>query len=131
MTWNQINNPYFIYKNDQRKKIDTFNDFENKKPTHMNASYAISRSERNFPNRFPGELDEDFDTLRISWMNWISSNFMQSKKRLHKFPASDPPTRTTLKLPGTNLLNQLKIKLNLFVSIQCWNSRIRGSNVSD
>ena len=37
----------------------------------------------NFQNRFPRELDEDFDTLRISWMNWISSNFMQRKKNAY------------------------------------------------
>ena len=82
--WNQINNPNFIYKNDQRKKIDTFKDFENKTPTHMDATHAISKSERNFQNRFPRELDENFDTPRISLMNGISSNFIKRKKRLHK-----------------------------------------------
>ena len=69
LTRNQINNPYFIYKNNQRKKIDTFNDFENITPTHMDATNAISKSERNFQNRFPRELDENFDTPRISLMN--------------------------------------------------------------
>ena len=84
LTWNQINNPYFIYKNDQRKKIDTFNDFETKTPTHMDATHAISKSERNFQNRFPRELDENFDTPRISLMNWISFNFMKRKNAYPK-----------------------------------------------
>ena len=64
-----MNNPDSIYKNDQRKKIHTFKDYENKKPTHMDATHAISKSERNFQNRFPRELDENFDTPRISLMN--------------------------------------------------------------
>ena len=64
-----MNNPDSIYKNDQRKKIHTFKDYENKKPTHKDATHAISKSERNFQNRFPRELDENFDTPRISLMN--------------------------------------------------------------
>ena len=43
-----IKSPSFMYENDQRKKIDTLGDFDNKTPTHMAATHAISKSERNF-----------------------------------------------------------------------------------
>ena len=39
-----------MHENDQRKKIDTLGDFDNKTPTHMAATQAFSKSERNFQN---------------------------------------------------------------------------------
>ena len=55
----------------------------------MDATHAISKSERNFHNRFPRELDENFDPPRISLMNWIRSNFLERKnaytKKLFRF----------------------------------------------
>ena len=55
---NQLNTPSFRYENDQRKKIDTLGDFDNKTPTHMAATHAISKSERNFQSRIPRELNK-------------------------------------------------------------------------
>ena len=55
-----------MYENDQRKKIDTLGDFDNKTPTHMAATHAISKSKRDFQNRIPRELDKNFDISGIS-----------------------------------------------------------------
>ena len=44
-----------MYENDQRKKIDTLGDFDNKTPTHMAATHAISKSlSEIFKIEFPG-----------------------------------------------------------------------------
>ena len=56
----QISTHHFAYQNDQRNKLYTLGDFENKTPTHMAATYAISKSERSFQNRIPRELDKNF-----------------------------------------------------------------------
>ena len=63
---NQLITLSFMYKNDQCKKIDILGDFDNKTPTHMAATHAISKSKRNFQNRIPRELDKKFDIPRIS-----------------------------------------------------------------
>ena len=63
---NQLSTRTFIYENDQRKKIGTLGDFDNKTPTHMAATHAILKSKRDFQNRIPGELDENFDISGIS-----------------------------------------------------------------
>ena len=63
---NQLSTRSFIYENDQRKKIGTLGDFDNKTPTHMAATHAISKSKRDFQNRIPRELDENFDISGIS-----------------------------------------------------------------
>ena len=55
-----------MHENDQRKKIDTLGDFDNKTPTHMAATHAISKSKRDFQNRIPRELDKNFDITGIS-----------------------------------------------------------------
>ena len=52
--------------NDQRKKIGTLGDFDNKTHTHMAATHAISKSKRDFQNRIPRELDDNFDISGIS-----------------------------------------------------------------
>ena len=39
-----------MYENDRRKKLNALGDFENKTPTHMDETHAISNSERNFQN---------------------------------------------------------------------------------
>ena len=44
-----------MHENDQGKKIDILGDFDNKTPTHMAATHAISKSKRNFQNRIPRE----------------------------------------------------------------------------
>ena len=73
---NQLNTPSFRYENDQRKKIDTLRDFDNKTPTHMAVTHAISKSKRNFQNRIPRESDKNFCIPRISMTHLISSNFL-------------------------------------------------------
>ena len=80
--WNQISTPNFAYQNVQRNKLYTLGDFYNKTPTHMDATHAISKSERNFQNRIPRELDKTFDIPRIGMIHWISSDFLNWKKRL-------------------------------------------------
>ena len=72
-----LSTPSFMYENDQRKKIDTLGDFDNKTPTHMAATHAISKSKRNFQNRIPRELDKNFYIPRISMIHWISSNLLK------------------------------------------------------
>ena len=63
---NQISTANLIYQNDQRKKVITLDDFQNKTPTHTAATQAISKSEQNFQNRIPRELDKNFYIPRIS-----------------------------------------------------------------
>jgi len=82
--WNQISTPNFAYQNDERKKIYTLGDFENKTPTHMAATHAISKSERGFQNRIPRKLDKKFYILKISMIYWIGSNFLKLKNRPQK-----------------------------------------------
>ena len=48
------------------KRIGTLGDFDNKTPTHMAATHAISKSKRDFQNRIPRELDKNFDISGIS-----------------------------------------------------------------
>ena len=79
-----------MYENDQRKKIDTLGDFDNKTPTHMAATHAISKSKRNFQNRIPRELDKNFYIPRISMIHWISSNLLKLKNRQQKKVISIP-----------------------------------------
>ena len=43
LTLNQINTPYLIYEIDQGKKLNVLDDFENKTPTHISATHAISK----------------------------------------------------------------------------------------
>ena len=45
-----------MYENDRRKKLNALGDFENKTPTHMDETHAISNSERNFQIRIPREI---------------------------------------------------------------------------
>ena len=61
-----INPPSFMHENDQRKNIDRLGDFDNKTPTHMATTHAISKSKRDFQNRIPRELDKNFDISGIS-----------------------------------------------------------------
>ena len=61
--------PYFIYEIDQRKKLNTLGNFENQTPTHIDATHAISKSEQNFQNRIPRELDKNFYIPRISMIH--------------------------------------------------------------
>ena len=63
---NQLSTRSFIYENDQRKKIGTLGDFDNKTPTHMAATHAISKSKRDIQNRIPRESDENFSISGIS-----------------------------------------------------------------
>ena len=58
--------PSFMHENDQRKNIDRLGDFDNKTPTHMATTHAISKSKRYFQNRIPRELDKNFYIPRIS-----------------------------------------------------------------
>ena len=88
--WNQISTPDFAYQNDQRNKIYTLGDFEKKTPTHMVATHAISKSQQNFQNRIPRELDKNFYIPRISMIYWISSNFLKLKNRPQKKVISIP-----------------------------------------
>ena len=74
LMWNQISTPNFAYQNDQRNKLYTLGDFENKIPTYMAVTHAISKSEQNFQNRIPRELDKNFYILRFSVIHWITFN---------------------------------------------------------
>ena len=65
----------FLYQNDRRNKINTLRYFENQTPTHMGATYAISKIEHKFYNGIPRELDKPFDIPRIGTINWIISDF--------------------------------------------------------
>ena len=76
LTWNQINTPYFIYEIDQRKKLNTLGDFENQKPTHIDATHAFSKILKNFQNRIPRESDQKSDISRIRKIHWIRFNFL-------------------------------------------------------
>ena len=64
LTRNQLSTPSFMYENDQHNKIDTLGDFDNKTPTHMAATHAISKSQRNFQNRIPRESDKNLVEFR-------------------------------------------------------------------
>ena len=39
---------FFIYEINQRKKLNTLGDFENKTPTHIDATHAFSKILQNF-----------------------------------------------------------------------------------
>ena len=90
LMWNQISTPYFAYQNDQRKKIYTLSEFENKTPTHMAVTHAISKSERSFQNRIPRELDKKFYIPKISMIHIIGYNFLKYKNRSYKKVISIP-----------------------------------------
>ena len=75
LMWNQISTPKFAYQNDHRNKIYTLRDFENKTPTHIDETHAISKSERNFQNRIPRELDKKFYIPGFVEIHWIHSSF--------------------------------------------------------
>ena len=62
---NQMSTPYFMYQIDHRKEVDTITDFENKTPTHMSATHAISKIEQKSQNLIPRELDQKFGIPRI------------------------------------------------------------------
>ena len=47
----------------------TLGDFDNTTPTHMDATHAISKSQQTFQNQFPRELDQNFDSYRISMIH--------------------------------------------------------------
>jgi len=84
LMWNQISTPNFTYQNDRRNKIYTVRYFENKTTTHMDATHAISKSERDFQNRIPRELDKKFYIPRFVVIHWITSNIQIFKIRLYK-----------------------------------------------
>ena len=45
-------------------------DFDNKTPTYMAATHAISKSERNFQKRIPRELENFvYPQIRLDWLN--------------------------------------------------------------
>ena len=50
----------------------------------MDATHAISKSERNFQNRIPRELDKKFYIPRFVVIHWITSNIQIFKIRLYK-----------------------------------------------
>ena len=77
LTWNQMNTPYFLYKIDQRKKLNTMGDFENKTPTHIDATHAFSKIWQNFQNRIPRKLTQNFYMLRIGMIYWFVSSFLK------------------------------------------------------
>ena len=77
--------PTFAYQNDQRNKIYTLVDFEDKTPTYMPATHAISKSERNFQTRNPKELGKIFYLPRFGVFDWITSNIqILLKNHLYK-----------------------------------------------
>ena len=71
LMWNHMSTPCFIYENDQHKKLNILSGFENKIPTHMVATHAISKSEWKFRNRIPEELDQ-----KLVWDNSLLEMLM-------------------------------------------------------
>ena len=55
-----------------------------KTPTHMATTHVISKSERNFQNRIPTELDKNFCISRFVVIYWITSNIQIFKIPLYK-----------------------------------------------
>ena len=78
LMWNQISTLNIAYQNDQRDNIYTLGNFENKTPTKMTVTHAISKTKRNFQNRIPRELDKNFCIPRISF------NFLIKKSAIEK-----------------------------------------------
>ena len=103
-----------MHENDRGKKLNTFGNFENKTPTHMDATHVISNSERNFRIRIPRELDQTFYIPRISVINWFSSNYRKQKnahtKKLHRFL-----------FPEFNLV--ITVILDQFLKFSSWQKR--------
>ena len=77
LSWNQMNTPYFIYEIDQRKKLNTLGDFENQTPTHIDATHAFSKILKNFQNRIPRKLTQNFYMLRIGMIYWFIFSFLK------------------------------------------------------
>ena len=73
-----------MYQNDQRNKVNILGDFEIETPTHISATYAISKIRLKFQNRIPRDLDQKLDILRIRMIHWIRFNFLNSKNRYQK-----------------------------------------------
>ena len=71
----------------------------------MVATHAISKSQQNFQNRIPRELDKNFYIPRISMIYWISSNFLKLKNRPQKKVISIPN-------PGIQPINKILNKAN-------------------
>jgi len=114
--WNQISTPNFAYQNDQRNKIYTLGDFENKTPTHMAATYAISKSERLFQNRIPRKLDKNFYIPKISMIHLIGYNFLKYKNRSYKKVMSIPTFWTNF--PNIFFLLWIRSRLSLWRSLR-------------
>ena len=93
LTWNQMSISCFIFENDQHKKFNIMGGFENKIPSHMDATHAISKSERKFQNRIPKELDQKFDSAGISLIHWIRYNNRIFKIRRNKKRYGDSYSR--------------------------------------
>jgi len=74
LTWNRMNTPCSICENDQHKKLNILSDFDDQTPTHIDATHAISKSERKFQNRIPKGLDQKFYIAGISMIHWIRFN---------------------------------------------------------
>ena len=56
----------------------------------MATTHVISKSERNFQNRIPTELDKNFYIPRVSMIHLIGYNFLKYKNRLYKKVMSIP-----------------------------------------
>ena len=80
-----------MYENDQRKKIDTLGDIDNKTPTHMAVTYAISKG--NFKEKFSKSNSQGNEQKLLYPKNQHDSlnqlQFLDIKnrpyKKLHRF----------------------------------------------
>ena len=79
-----MNTPYSMYEIDQRKKLITLSDFENQNPRILWPPTLFHDLSEIFKNRFPRELDQNFDILRISMIHWIRYNFLKYINRPRK-----------------------------------------------
>ena len=102
-----------MHENDRGKKLNTFGDFENKTPTHMDATHAISKSERDFQNRIPRELDKKFYIPRFVVIHWITSNIQIFKIRLYKkvIPIVNPGIQPTDAIRNKNRKSKIRLCL--------------------
>ena len=50
---------------------------DQKSPTQISATHAISKIGQKFQNRIPRELDQKFGIPRIGTIHWVSSTFFK------------------------------------------------------
>jgi len=78
LMWNQISTLNFAYKNDQRNKIYTFGNFENKTPTQFQILSDIFKIE------FPGNWIQFFISSESGLLTESATTFRYKKSAIEK-----------------------------------------------